>query len=181
MRIVETLLDEVKVLELDVFHDDRGWFLENYSEDKYKALGIDNIFVQDNQSCSLYKGTLRGIHFQNAPYAQAKLVRCLKGKILDVFVDLRKDSPNYKKWASVELSEENKRQVFIPAGFGHAFITLVDDCEIYYKVDAPYSKPHDRSLRYDDAELNIQWPGKEFILSEKDKNAPTLAESDCNF
>ena len=181
MKIVETVLGEVKVIELDVFHDDRGWFLENYSKQKYCALGICNDFVQDNQSCSLHKGILRGIHFQNEPFAQAKLVRCLRGKILDVVVDLRKESPNYKKWAAIELTEKNKRQIFIPAGFGHAFLTLEDNSEIYYKVDAPYSKEYDRSIRYDDEELAIDWPVGEYILSDKDRLAPTLALSDCNF
>lgn len=181
MNIINTGLEEVKIIELDVYPDDRGWFLENYSEEKYCKLGIENKFVQDNQSCSRNKGILRGIHFQKQPYAQAKLVRCLKGKVLDVAVDLRKNSPTYKKWVAVELSEENKRQLFIPAGFGHAFLTLEDNSEIYYKVDVPYNKAADRSIRYDDPELAIEWPEGDFILSDKDKMAPTLEQSDCDF
>lgn len=181
MKVVETELKDVLIIEPDVFGDDRGWFMETYSTQKYANAGITIDFVQDNQSYSKQVGILRGIHFQNDPMAQSKLVRCTRGKILDVAVDLRKGSPNYKKWVAVELSEENKKQLLIPQGFGHAFLTLGDDAEVQYKCDQFYSKENDRSIRFDDPELGIVWPKMDYILSQKDVNAPYLAQSDCNF
>lgn len=181
MEVIKTSLDEVLLIEPTVFKDDRGWFMETYSTLKYEQIGIKVDFIQDNQSFSLQKGILRGIHFQNHPLAQSKLVRCTRGKILDVAVDLRKGSPTYKKSYTVELSEENKRQLFIPKGYGHGFLTLTDNVEVQYKCDNLYSKEHDRSIRYDDPELNIEWPKMEYILSQKDIQAPTLADSDVNF
>ena len=180
MKVMETDLPGVLIIEPRVFEDERGWFMESYSYRVFKELGIDAVFVQDNHSYSKRKGTLRGIHFQNNPVAQAKLVRCTRGKILDVAVDLRKGSPTYKKWIMVELSEENKRMLFIPKGFGHAFLTLTDDVEVQYKVDQYYSKEHDRSIRWNDPDIGIDWPIEEPILSEKDRNAPFLKDSDCN-
>ena len=181
MKLIETDLPGVYIIEPKVFEDERGWFMESYSYKAFKDLGIDTIFVQDNHSYSKRAGTLRGIHFQNDPMAQAKLVRCTKGKILDVAVDLRKGSPTYKKWIMVELSQENKRMLYIPKGFGHAFLTLTDDVEVQYKVDQYYSKEHDRSIRWNYPEIGIDWPIKNPILSEKDRNAPFLKDSDCNF
>jgi len=181
MRVIETDLPGVLIIEPRVFEDERGWFMESYSYRVFKELGIDAVFVQDNHSYSKRKGTLRGIHFQNNPMAQTRLVRCTRGKILDVAVDLRKGSPTYKKWIMVELSEENKRMLFIPRGFGHAFLTLTDDVEVQYKVDQYYSKELDRSIRWNDPDIGIDWPIKDPILSEKDRNAPLLKESDCNF
>jgi len=181
VKVVKTPLKGLILIEPDVFEDHRGWFSETYSRDRYAALGIDCEFVQDNQSCSKYKGTLRGIHFQINPRAQSKLVRCTRGAVLDVAVDLRKGSDTYKKWYSVELSAENKRQLFIPKGFGHAFLTLTDDAEVQYKVDEYYSRDHDRSIRYDDPQLAIDWPVDNPIMSEKDRNAPFLSDSDASF
>ena len=159
--------------------------METYSTEKYAQLGIHNVFVQDNHSMSSKKGTLRGLHFQNNPMAQAKLVRCTRGKVIDVAVDLRKGSPTYKQWVSVELSAENKRQFYIPRGFAHGFLTLTDDVEFEYKVDNLYSKEHDRGIRYDDPSIGVDWgtllEGMEPILSEKDVNGPLLEESDINF
>jgi len=169
------------IIEPDVFGDNRGWFMESYNKEKFAENGIETVFCQDNHSFSSKKGTVRGIHFQNEPYAQTKLVRCTKGAILDVAVDLRKKSPTYKKWVSVELSAENKKQLYIPKGFGHAFLALSDDVEVEYKVDAYYSKMHDRSIRFDDPELSINWPNINYILSEKDLKAPLLKDSDVNF
>ena len=169
------------ITEPDVFGDNRGWFMESYNKEKFAENGIETVFCQDNHSFSSKKGTVRGIHFQNEPYAQTKLVRCTKGAILDVAVDLRKKSPTYKKWVSVELSAENKKQLYIPKGFGHAFLALSDDVEVEYKVDAYYSKMHDRSIRFDDPELSINWPNINYILSEKDLKAPLLKDSDVNF
>lgn len=181
MRVIETELPGVLLIEPDVYRDERGWFIESYSYKAFKQFGIDIVFVQDNHSYSKKRWTLRGIHFQNNPMAQSKLVRCTRGKILDVVVDLRKGSPTYKKWIMVELSEDNKRMLFIPKGFGHAFLTLTDNVEVQYKVDEYYSKEYDRSIRWNDPEISIDWPVKDPILSEKDRNAPFLKDSDCNF
>ena len=185
MKIIDTEIEDVKIIEPDCFGDHRGWFMETYSTNKFKEIGIDNDFVQDNHSMSQKKGTLRGLHFQNNPYAQAKLVRCTKGKVIDVAVDIRKGSPTYKKWVSVELTAENKRMFYIPCGFAHGFLCLSDDVEFQYKVDNLYSKECDRGIRYDDPSIGVDWgsllDGIEPILSDKDKNGPTLDESDANF
>ena len=181
MKLINTELDGVYILEARIFGDNRGWFLESYSYKVFKEIGLDINFVQDNHSYSALKGTLRGLHFQNHPMAQTKLVRCTRGKILDVAVDLRKGSPTYKKWIAVELSDENKRQLLIPKGFAHGFLTLTDNVEVQYKVDEYYSKEHDRSIRYDDPEIGINWGIINPILSNKDKYAPFLKDSDCNF
>lgn len=181
MKLIETELLGVYIIEPRVFGDERGWFMETYSRKVFKELGIDVKFVQDNHSYSKNKYTLRGIHFQNNPMAQAKLVRCTRGKILDIAVDLRKGSPTYKKWIAVELSADDKRMLFIPKGFGHAFLTLVNDVEVQYKVDEYYSKEHDRSIRWDDPDIGIDWPIKDPILSAKDRTSPFLKDSDCNF
>ncbi len=181
MNLIKTELEGVYILEPKVFGDNRGWFMESYSYKVFKEIGLGINFVQDNHSYSASKGTLRGLHFQNDPMAQTKLVRCTRGKILDVAVDLRKGSPTYKKWVAVELSDENKRQLLIPKGFGHGFITLTDNVEVQYKVDEYYSKEHDRSIRFDDPEIGIRWEIDNPILSEKDKKAPLLRDSDCNF
>ena len=181
MKIIETELPDVKLVEPAVFGDNRGWFYESYNYEKLKTLGIDVKFVQDNRSYSKEKGTLRGIHFQKTPMAQSKLISCTRGKILDVAVDLRKGSPTYLKWISVELSEENKHMLFIPKGFGHGFVTLTENVEVLYKVDEYYSKDHDRSIRFDDDEIGIDWGVSNPVLSEKDKNAPLFCESDLDF
>lgn len=185
MKKIETKIPGVVVIEPDVHGDHRGYFMETYSTSNFHALGIDNVFVQDNMSFTAKKGTLRGLHFQNDPMAQAKLVSCTKGTVIDVAVDIRKGSPTYKQWVAVELSAENKKMFFIPRGFAHGFLTLTDDVEFRYKVDNLYSKEHDRGIRYDDPSVNVDWGGLlngiEPILSDKDKNGPTLDESDCNF
>lgn len=185
MRVIETKIPGVKIIEPDCFGDNRGWFMETYSTVKYEALGINNVFVQDNHSLSTKKGTLRGLHFQNDPMSQAKLVSCTRGTVIDVAVDLRRGSPTYKQWVSAELSAENKLQFYIPRGFAHGFLTLTDDVEFEYKVDNLYSKEHDRGIRYDDPEIGVDWggllKGLTPILSEKDTNGPLLADSDVNF
>ncbi|MBR1606709.1 MAG: dTDP-4-dehydrorhamnose 3,5-epimerase, partial [Clostridia bacterium] len=155
MKKLETGLPGVVIIEPQVFGDKRGYFMETYSAGKFAALGIDAVFVQDNQSYSAQKGILRGIHFQNAPYAQAKLVRVTRGAVLDVAVDLRRGSPTYRQWMAVELSEENKCMLFIPRGFGHGFKTLTADVEFCYKVDNPYSREYDRGIRFDDPEIGV--------------------------
>lgn len=185
MKVTETKIPGVLIIEPDVFGDNRGYFMETYSTKKYEEIGIATTFVQDNMSFSASKGTLRGLHFQNAPMAQAKLVSCSKGTVIDVAVDIRKGSPTYKQWVAVELSAENKKQFFIPRGFAHGFLTLTDDVEFRYKVDNLYSKEHDRGIRYDDPTICVDWGtllnGIEPILSEKDTTGPMLEDSDCNF
>ncbi|MEG0252086.1 MAG: dTDP-4-dehydrorhamnose 3,5-epimerase [Christensenellaceae bacterium] len=181
MKVTKTKIEGLIVIEPDCFGDNRGWFMETYSKPKFEQIGIDCEFVQDNHSFSAVKGTLRGLHFQINPMAQSKLLRCTKGTVLDVAVDLRKDSPTYKKWHSVELSAENKKQFFMPKGFAHGFLTLTDDVEIQYKVDAVYSKECDRSIRFDDAELGVDWGIANPILSQKDLDAPLLCDSDADF
>ena len=181
MKKIETKLPGVYIVEPQVFGDHRGYFMETYSTKAFADIGITNVFVQDNQSFTAQKGTLRGIHFQNAPMAQAKLVRVTKGAVLDVAVDLRKGSPTYKQWVGVELSAENKRMVFIPRGFGHGFVTLTDDVEFCYKVDNLYSRECDRGVRFNDPDIGVEWGVDAPILSQKDTVSPMLAQSDCNF
>lgn len=185
MKVIETKIPGVLIIEPDVHGDHRGYFMETYNKQRYAEIGITVDFVQDNMSFSAQKGTLRGLHWQNAPMAQSKLVSCTKGTVIDVAVDIRKGSPTYKQWVSVELSAENKRQFFIPQGFAHGFLTLSDDVEFRYKVDNFYSKEHDRGIRFDDPSINVDWGsllnGIEPILSDKDKYGPTLVASDCTF
>ncbi len=182
----ETKLPGVFILEPQVFGDQRGWFMETWSERNMVNVGLSIHFVQDNESFTAKKGTLRGIHFQQNPMAQAKLVRVLRGAVVDIAVDIRKGSPTYRQWTSVVLSAENKKQFYIPQGFGHAFLTLTDDVEFCYKCDNLYSKECDRNIRWDDPDINVDWKSlgledNEPLLSGKDANAPLLKDSDCNF
>lgn len=181
MKVLKTSIKDLLIIEPQVFGDHRGWFFESYSKLKLNEQGLECDFVQDNHSFSAKKGTLRGLHFQLNPKAQAKLVRCTRGAILDIAVDLRKGSPTYKKWLSIELSAENKKQFFIPKGFAHGFLTLTDDVEVQYKTDEYYDPQLDRSIAYNDKEFNINWEIESPIISEKDKNAPLLKDSDINF
>ena len=182
MKKIETNIPGVWIIEPQVFGDHRGYFMETYSTRAFHDMGLDAIFVQDNQSFTTQKGTLRGIHFQNAPMAQAKLVRVTRGAVMDVAVDLRKGSPTYLQWTAAELSAENKRMLYIPRGFGHGFKTLTDDVEFCYKVDNLYSKEHDRGIRFNDPAIGVDW-GKvqDELLSPKDTTSPLLKDSDCNF
>ena len=182
MKKIETNIPGVWIIEPQVFGDHRGYFMETYSTRAFHDMGLDAIFVQDNQSFTTQKGTLRGIHFQNAPMAQAKLVRVTRGAVMDVAVDLRKGSPTYLQWTAAELSAENKRMLYIPRGFGHGFKTLTDDVEFCYKVDNLYSKACDRGIRYNDPSIGVDWGMiDEKLLSQKDTTSPLLEESDCNF
>ena len=182
MKLTKTSLNDVYIIEPQVFGDNRGWFMESYSQAKFTELGLECNFVQDNHSFSAEKGTLRGLHFQLNPKCQAKLVRCTKGAILDVAVDLRKDSPQYKKWVAIELSAENKKQLFIPRGFAHGFVTLTADVEVQYKADEYYSPEHDGGIRYNDPEIGVEWGKGNFILSQKDQTAPFLKDiTNLNF
>ena len=181
MEIIQTELPNVKILLPRVFGDNRGWFMESWSKRDMEKAGLFFEFLQDNHSFSAQKGTLRGLHFQKNPYAQAKLVRCARGAIVDVAVDIRRGSPCFGKWTAVELSSENKKQLLIPRGFAHGFLTLTDDVEILYKADQYYSPEADRSVAWNDPAIGIQWGIAAPILSLKDQNAPLLANSDANF
>ena len=181
MKITELSLKGVKILEPHYFEDYRGYYVESYSARTLKnEFGIDTIFVQDNHSFTLKRGTIRGIHFQINPKPQLKLVRCTRGKIKDVVVDLRYNSPTFKQWIAVELSADNRKQIWIPNGFGHAFITLEDNCEVQYKVDEFYYPEYDRAIAWNDPEINIDWNIENPIVSQKDMNAPKLKDSDVN-
>ncbi len=174
-KFTETEIKGVYIIEPRVFNDDRGYFFESYNKKEFD-LNIGNIdFIQDNQSKSTY-GTLRGIHFQKPPFAQSKLVRVISGKVLDVAVDLRSDSETFLKHVAVELSAENQKQLFLPKGFGHAFIVLSEEAIFAYKVDNWYSKESEGGVRYDDKTLNIDWtvPADKIVVSSKDANLPRL-------
>lgn len=176
MKITKTKLDGVVIIEPDVFGDNRGFFMESWNKKKMSELGLDYDFVQDNHSKSTVKGTLRGIHFQKGDKAQAKLVRCVKGAVFDVAVDLRKNSPTFKQWVGVELSEENKKQLLIPRGFGHGFVTLTDDVEFLYKADNYYAPEADAGIRWNDQDIGVEWGIENPILSEKDKKNTFLKD-----
>ena len=169
MKIKKTKLEGVVIIEPDVFGDNRGFFMESWNKNKMEEAGLYYDFVQDNHSKSTVKGTLRGIHFQKGDKAQAKLVRCVKGAVLDVAVDLRKNSPTFKQWVGVELSEENKKQLLIPRGFGHGFVTLTDDVEFLYKADNYYAPEAEGGIRWNDPDIGVKWGVENPILSEKDK------------
>lgn len=181
MKVIETEIKDLYMIEPQVFGDNRGWFMESWSQKKMEEAGLFYNFVQDNHSFSAVKGTLRGLHFQKGSSSQAKLVRCVRGAVLDVAVDLRKNSKTYKKWVGCVLSEENKKQFLIPRGFAHGFLTLTDNVEFVYKADNYYDPQADRNIIWNDEEINIDWGIENPILSEKDKKAPKLSESDVDF
>lgn len=169
MEFIETSLKGAYLIKPKVFRDERGFFLESWNEKTFAAQGIDAKFVQDNHSLSLKKGVLRGLHFQLPPNDQAKLVRVTRGKVYDVIVDLRKNSPTFGKWEGFEISAENFEMLFIPCGFAHAYCTLSDNTEFIYKVDNFYAPESDSGIIWNDPDLEINWPIKNPILSEKDK------------
>ena len=176
MKFTKTKLDGVVIIEPDVFGDHRGFFMESWSQKKMEEAGLYYDFVQDNHSMSSIKGTLRGIHFQKGDKAQAKLVRCVRGAVLDVAVDLRHDSPTYKQWEAVVLSAENKKQLLIPRGFGHGFVTLTDEVEFLYKADNYYAPEADGGIRWNDPEIGVDWGVEEPILSAKDEKNQLLKD-----
>lgn len=182
MNIEQTFIKDLVILTPDFFEDERGYFFEAYNKSKFSSLGINIDFVQDNQSFS-QKMTLRGLHYQNPPFAQTKLVRVLLGEIMDVAVDLRKDSPTYGKHLEVKLTAENKKQLLVPQGFAHGFSVLSETAVVLYKCDQFYNKPSEGGIRYDDATLNIDWGMdlKEVIVSEKDLVLPDLANCNSQF
>lgn len=183
MKFEPTDIPDVVLISPRKFGDERGFFMETFRHDRFEETVGNVRFVQDNQSLSRDVGTVRGLHFQLAPRAQGKLVRCISGAILDVAVDIRHGSPTYGKHVAVELSPENALQLWIPPGFAHGFCTLKPDSEISYKVTDYYSPEHDRGLLWNDTQLGIPWPiGEErAILSAKDQKQPTLAESEKHF
>ena len=177
-EFIKQEIKDVILVKPKVFGDNRGFFMETYKKTDFEANGIDIDFTQDNHSKSSAH-VLRGLHYQAAPYSQAKLVRCTKGKIYDVAVDLRKNSPTFKKYVKVELSEENKEMLFIPEGFAHGFVALSNEVEILYKTSGEYNPLADRGVLWNDKDINIDWEiDFEPILSDKDKNQPKLSEID---
>lgn len=177
MKFIETKISDVIIIEPSVFIDERGYFLETYNQNKFEeAVGMTS-FIQDNESKSS-KGVLRGLHFQKPPFEQAKLVRCIEGEVLDVAVDIRKNSKTYGQHIAVVLSGENKRQLFVPRGFAHGFLVLSDNATFAYKVDNTYAPEHDAGIRWNDKELSIQWSMKEneVTVSDKDALLPTLSD-----
>ena len=181
--ITDTAIPAVKLIEPKRFGDRRGFFSETYSRAAFIGAGIDLDFVQDNHSLSELVGTLRGLHFQIRPFAQDKLIRCARGRILDVAVDIRRGSPSFGAHVAVELSRNNWRQLLVPRGFAHGFITLEPSSEVLYKVTAPYSAAHDFGLAFDDPALGIDWPAPTggAVLSDKDRRHPLLAELPAYF
>lgn len=173
----------VKLIQVRRFGDDRGWFLESWNAQRFAALGLPAQWIQDNHSLSRPPFVLRGLHYQSPPHAQDKLVRCLRGRIWDVAVDIRVGSPTFGRWVAAELSAENARQLFVPVGFAHAFLTLEADCEVAYKVTGAYAPDCDRGLIWNDPQLAIAWPlhGAQPVLSDKDARLPTLAASPSPF
>ena len=177
MNVIKTPIDGLLIIEPRVFHDARGYFVETYNEQRYREAGVGAMFVQDNQSCSTY-GVVRGLHFQKPPYTQAKLVSCTKGRVLDVAVDLRKESPTYGKWFSVELSEENHRQFYIPRGFAHGFSVLSEQAVFTYKCDNLYHPEAEGGLLLSDPDVAIDWqvPEDKRVISEKDTKHPLFKD-----
>lgn len=178
MRAAPLGIPDVLEIAVERLGDNRGFFSEVWSLSAIAALGIDNGFVQDNHSHSAEAGVLRGLHYQEPPFAQAKLIRVARGAIFDVAVDIRSGSPTFGRWTGLRISRAAWNQVLIPAGFAHGFLTLEPDTEVLYKVSAPYSPAHERSIRFDDPEIGIDWPlaGRAPILSEKDAGAPVLRD-----
>jgi dTDP-4-dehydrorhamnose 3,5-epimerase len=183
MQVKDTAIPDVKIITTRKFNDNRGWFSETFSAPRMAEAGLDHVWVQDNHSFSAHTGTLRGLHSQVPPLAQTKLVRITRGAALDVAVDIRVGSPTYKRWVAVELSAENGAQLYIPSGFLHGFVTLTPDCEMLYKVDAPYSEEADGAVRFDDPDFGVDWGpmAVNATLSGKDSDAGSFADLDNPF
>ena len=179
MKVIPSKISDVLIIEPDIFGDNRGYFFETYNQEKYAQLGITANFVQDNESCSKF-GVLRGLHYQAAPYTQAKLVRVISGTVLDVAVDIRKGSPTFGQHVAIELSGENKRQVFIPRGFAHGFVVLSDQVVFTYKCDNIYMPSSERGIAFNDPTLNIDWKidVKDYIISNKDLKNPSFKDAE---
>ncbi|AEA34648.1 dTDP-4-dehydrorhamnose 3,5-epimerase [Hippea maritima] len=179
MKIIKTKIPDVVIIELKVFGDNRGYFMETFRQDIFEKNVRKINFIQDNESKSK-RGVLRGLHYQLPPFAQSKLVRVIKGSVIDVAVDIRKGSSTFGKYVAVELSEDNKKQLFIPRGFAHGFLVTSDEAIFTYKVDNYYAPEYDRNIRFDDPDININWnfPKDKILVSEKDKNAPLLKDAE---
>ena len=182
MEIIKTDIEDVVIIEPRIFKDERGYFYESFSQREFDEKVRHVTFVQDNQSKSSY-GVVRGLHFQKPPYTQSKLVRCIKGAVLDIAVDIRKGSPTFGKYVAVELTEENHRQLFVPRGFAHGFAVLSDEAVFQYKCDNYYNKESEGSIAWNDPALNIDWriPEDRIILSEKDRHSKNIADADFLF
>lgn len=172
MIFTKTPLRGAYIIELEKREDDRGFFARTWCEDEFEAHGIYRKPVQTNMSYSRKKGTMRGLHYQLPPYGEAKLIRCTKGAIFDVIVDLRQDSPTHKQWFGVELTDRNYKMLFLPEGFAHGFLTLEDDTEVAYQVSAKHTPGSERIIRYNDPKFNIAWPVAVEVISDKDNNEP---------
>lgn len=182
MEVIKTEIDGVVIIEPRIFKDDRGYFYESFSQREFEEKVCRTTFVQDNQSKSSY-GVLRGLHFQKPPYCQSKLVRCIKGAVLDVAVDIRKGSPTFGKYVAVELTEDNHRQFFVPRGFAHGFAVLSEEAVFQYKCDNFYNKESEGSVAWNDPELAIDWriPAEKVLLSEKDKLSKNIKDAEYLF
>jgi len=182
MKIIKTKIEDLVIIEPQVFTDARGYFFENYNIKKYREVGINAEFIQDNEAFSTY-GVIRGLHYQLEPYCQAKIVRVISGRVLDVALDIRKGSPTFGKWEAVELSDENKRQFFVPRGFAHGYSVLSKTAIFAYKCDNIYNPESERGINLNDENLNIDWgiPQKNQIISSKDKILPDFDNAEMNF
>ncbi|MFS0861486.1 dTDP-4-dehydrorhamnose 3,5-epimerase [Fredinandcohnia sp. 179-A 10B2 NHS] len=181
MNIIDSKLDGVKIIEPNVFKDNRGFFMESFNFKRFKELGLEFNFIQDNHSLSVDKDVIRGLHYQLNPKGQTKLVRVITGAIYDVAVDIREGSPTYGQWVGVTLSEENHRMLLVPKGFAHGFCTLTENTHVQYKVDEYYSPEHDKGILWNDPSLGIDWPTENPILSDKDAKQPLLNDAEVNF
>lgn len=180
LKVTETKLEGVYILDYTTQNDNRGMAFTTFSTRQLRKVGIKVDFVESNVYCPTKAGTLYGIHFQNHPMAQSKLLYCIEGKGLDYAVDLRKDSPTYMQWTSVELSKENRRQIFIPKGFGHAFLSLEDHTRVVMHIDEYFTQQYSRQIAWNDPGIGIDYPVTTPIVASHDRNAPKLKESDCN-
>lgn len=180
MQVTELGLPGVKLIVPTYFDDNRGYSTEAYNDRTLREYGITEHFVVDYVCCNIHNGTIRGIHFQNNPHPQAKLVRVLQGEVLDFIVDLRKDSPTYKKWISQVISEENRKQLYLPSGYGHAYVTTKPNTVVLYKFDDYYDRELVRAIRWNDPDIGIPWEIETPVLSAADEKAPWLCESDVN-
>lgn len=182
MKVIKTLFPGLLILEPQVFGDQRGYFFESWQQERYQKAGIDTTFIQDNESKSV-QGVVRGLHYQLEPWAQAKLVRVVHGRVFDVAVDLRKGSPTFGKWFGMELDCELKKQLFIPRGFAHGFSVLSESAVFSYKIDNVYNREAERAININDSDLNIDWQvhTQSAIISEKDLKAPCLKDAEINF
>lgn len=182
MKVIKTDLEGLLIIEPKVFEDDRGYFFESFNENKYIEAGINYKWVQDNQSKSSY-GVVRGLHYQIEPFAQTKLVRVLQGRIIDIAVDIRKESPTFGRWVKLELTERNKKQLLVPKGFAHGFAVISEIAVVLYKCDTFYNPEAERGIIYNDNTLNIDWGlnPDDIVVSDKDKTLPELSNAEMNF